>query len=115
MKPMEIKRILIVEDDAAIRRGLVDALGFAGYATLEASDGLAASVAALEEPCDLVLLDLVLPGRDGLEVLRGLRAARSPLPVIVPRRTLMWFSTSETVCGLIPRSAMPVAAVRLKS
>lgn len=80
---MEIKRILIVEDDAAIRRGLVDALGFAGYETLEASDGLAASAAALEEPCDLILLDLVLPGRDGLEVLRGLRAARSSLPVIV--------------------------------
>jgi DNA-binding response OmpR family regulator len=76
-------RILVVEDDAAIRRGLVDALRFAGYATLEASEGAAGLAAALESDCDLLLLDLILPGRDGLTVLRALRAMRSPLPVIV--------------------------------
>ena len=77
------KRILVVEDDAAIRRGLVDALGFAGYATVEASDGAAGLAAALDSDCDLLLLDLVLPGRDGLAVLREIRGVRSPLPVIV--------------------------------
>jgi two-component system alkaline phosphatase synthesis response regulator PhoP len=80
---MDCKRILVVEDDAAIRRGLVDALGFAGYATLEASEGAAGLAAALESECDLMLLDLVLPGRDGLAVLRAVRAMRRPLPVIV--------------------------------
>jgi DNA-binding response OmpR family regulator len=80
---MERKRILVVEDDAAIRRGLVDALTFAGYATREASEGDAGLAAALESDCDLLLLDLVLPGRDGLTVLREIRAMRSPLPVIV--------------------------------
>jgi two-component system, OmpR family, alkaline phosphatase synthesis response regulator PhoP len=80
---MDCKRILVVEDDAAIRRGLVDALGFAGYATLEASEGAAGLAAALESECDLMLLDLVLPGRDGLAVLREVRAMRRPLPVIV--------------------------------
>jgi DNA-binding response OmpR family regulator len=80
---MDPKRILVVEDDAAIRRGLVDALGFAGYETLEAGEGAAALAAALGSDCDLLLLDLVLPGRDGLSVLREIRAARSPLPVIV--------------------------------
>jgi DNA-binding response OmpR family regulator len=80
---MECKRILVVEDDVAIRRGLVDALGFAGYATVEASEGAAGLTAALESDCDLLILDLVLPGRDGLSVLRELRTARSPLPVIV--------------------------------
>jgi DNA-binding response OmpR family regulator len=80
---MNGKRILVVEDDAAIRRGLVDALSFAGYATLEASEGAAALASALESDCDLLLLDLVLPGCDGLTVLRELRGARSPLPVIV--------------------------------
>jgi DNA-binding response OmpR family regulator len=80
---MDRKRILVVEDDAAIRRGLVDALSFAGYATREASEGAEALVAALETECDLVLLDLVLPGRDGLSVLRELRAMRSPVAVIV--------------------------------
>jgi DNA-binding response OmpR family regulator len=80
---MNGKRILVVEDDAAIRRGLVDALSFAGYATLEASEGAAALASALESDCDLLLLDLVLPGCDGLTVLRELRGVRSPLPVIV--------------------------------
>jgi DNA-binding response OmpR family regulator len=80
---MDQKRILVVEDDAAIRRGLVDALGFAGYATREATDGAAGLAAALESDCDLLLLDLVLPGRDGLAILSAIRAARSPLPVIV--------------------------------
>ncbi len=80
---MHQKRILIVEDDAAIRRGLVDALGFAGYATLEAGEGAAGLAVALESDCDLLLLDLVLPGRDGLSILREIRTARLPLPVIV--------------------------------
>jgi DNA-binding response OmpR family regulator len=80
---MDCKRILVVEDDAAIRRGLIDALTFAGYATLEASEGAAGLAAALESDCDLLLLDLVLPGRDGLAVLREIRAMQSPLPVIV--------------------------------
>jgi DNA-binding response OmpR family regulator len=80
---MHRKRILVVEDDAAIRRGLVDALTFAGYDTLEAGEGAAGLAAALESDCDLLLLDLVLPGCDGLDVLREVRAARSPLPVII--------------------------------
>jgi DNA-binding response OmpR family regulator len=80
---MHRKRILVVEDDAAIRRGLVDALTFAGYDTLEAGEGAAGLTAALESDCDLLLLDLVLPGCDGLAILREVRAARSPLPVII--------------------------------
>ena len=70
---MDGKRILVVEDDAAIRRGLIDALSFAGYATLEASEGAAGLAAALESDCDLLLLDLVLP-----RPRRPGRAARDP-------------------------------------
>ncbi len=80
---MDGKRILVVEDDLAIRRGLIDALTFAGYATQEASEGAAGLTAALESDCDLLLLDLVLPGTDGLAILRELRALRRPLPVII--------------------------------
>jgi two-component system, OmpR family, alkaline phosphatase synthesis response regulator PhoP len=80
---MDCKRILVVEDDPAIRRGLIDALRFAGYATQEASEGAAGLAAALESDCDLMLLDLVLPLTDGLAVLRELRAMRRPLPVII--------------------------------
>jgi DNA-binding response OmpR family regulator len=74
---------LVVEDDEAIRRGLIDALSFVGYATREASEGAAGLAAALESDCALLLLDLVLPGRDGLAVLREIRAMRSPMLVII--------------------------------
>ncbi len=74
---------LIVEDDFAIRRGLVDALGGAGFATLEAGDGASGEALALERPVRLVLLDLVLPRKDGLAVLRAIRAAKPALPVIL--------------------------------
>lgn len=80
---MNRKTILVIEDDPAIRRGLTDALAFAGYATLEASDGLAGCRTALGTACDLLLLDLVLPGRDGLDILREIRLNRPSLPVIV--------------------------------
>jgi DNA-binding response OmpR family regulator len=80
---MQQKRILVIEDDAAIRRGLVDALGFAGYATTEAGDGAEGLAAALQSGCDLLLLDLVLPGRNGLAILSEIRSARLGLPVIV--------------------------------
>ena len=76
-------QILVVEDDAAIRQGIVDALEFEGYATLEAGDGDLGLDRALTATCDLILLDLVLPGRDGLEILREVRGARPTLPVII--------------------------------
>jgi DNA-binding response OmpR family regulator len=80
MKP---QRILVVEDDDAIRRGLVDALRFQGYDVLEAASGTEGLAQALLPEFDLLLLDLVLPGRDGLEILREVRLALPTLPVIV--------------------------------
>ncbi len=76
-------RILTVEDDAAIRRGIVDALAFAGYEPLEAATGQAALEMAVRRDYDLLLLDLVLPGPGGLEVLREVRRTRPTLPVII--------------------------------
>lgn len=80
---MNKKKVLVVEDDAAIRRGLVDALTFAGFAVFEAADGDAGLKSAMSVDCDLVLLDLVLPKRDGLEILGEVRKARATLPVII--------------------------------
>jgi len=77
------RKILVVEDDAAIRAGLVDAMAFAGFDVLEAADGEAGLQAAVQAECDLVLLDLVLPKRDGLDVLQEIRRARPTLPVII--------------------------------
>jgi DNA-binding response OmpR family regulator len=76
-------QILTVEDDAAIRRGIVDALRFAGYEPIEAADGDAGLEMATTRQFDLLLLDLVLPRRDGLEILREVRRLRPTLPVIV--------------------------------
>lgn len=75
--------VLVVEDDAAIRRGLVDALRFHGCTVLEAADGAAGLALAVESACDLVLLDLMLPRMDGLAVLGELRRSRPTLPVIM--------------------------------
>ena len=75
--------ILTIEDDAAIRRGIVDSLQFAGYETIEAADGQSGLEMALRRQFDLLLLDLVLPKRDGFEILREVRRLRPTLPVIV--------------------------------
>jgi DNA-binding response OmpR family regulator len=74
--------VLIVEDDPSIRRGVVDMLRFSGYHVREAADGEAGLDAALAEGIDLVLLDIMMPKMDGLEVLAELRQARPTLPVI---------------------------------
>ncbi len=75
--------VLVIEDDTAIRRGLVDALQYAGYAVLEAADGRRGATLAIEATIDLVLLDVMLPGRDGFSILDDLRRARPTLPVIM--------------------------------
>jgi DNA-binding response OmpR family regulator len=77
------RRILVVEDDHSIRRGVVDALRFNGYALDEAGTHAEGLSLALRVPCDLLLLDLVLPGGDGLQILEEVRLSRPTLPVIV--------------------------------
>jgi len=76
-------RILVVEDDAAVRRGVVDALGFHGYESFEAADGASGLELALSLGPDLVLLDVMMPKMDGFEVLTSLRKKTPGLPVIL--------------------------------
>ena len=80
---MSAIRILTIEDDAAIRRGIIDALTFAGYHPLQAADGNTGLDLATTQNYELLLLDLALPGRSGMEILRELRAARPTQPVII--------------------------------
>jgi DNA-binding response OmpR family regulator len=75
--------VLVIEDDAAIRRGLVDALRFESYHVFEAATAKDGVESALSVDCDLILLDLRLPGGDGLSVLKQVRASKPTLPVII--------------------------------
>jgi len=76
-------RVLVIEDDAAIRRGVVDALRCSGYEPLAAADGDAGLQSALAADLDLVLLDVLLPRRDGLSILAEIRRLRPTLPVVM--------------------------------
>ena len=76
-------RIVIIEDELPIRRGIADALRAAGYEIAEAADGLRGTEEAVRAGVDLVLLDLLLPKRDGLQVLAEVRKVRPTLPVII--------------------------------
>ena len=78
-----MQKVLVVEDDDAIREAVVDALRQAGYGVLEARDGDDGLRAALQAEYDILLLDLLLPGTDGLQILRQLKHARPTQPVII--------------------------------
>src|SRR5437773_12212700 len=80
---MPTARIVVVEDEPAIRRGVVDLLRASGYQVAEAADGARGLEESVRRGVDLVLLDLLLPKRDGLDVLVELRKTRPTLPVII--------------------------------
>ena len=83
LKLMTERRVLVIEDDEAILQGIVDALQFEGYGVFEAGDGREGLDSAVRVDCDLVLLDLALPGVDGMEILKEVRRTRPTLPVII--------------------------------
>ncbi len=73
----------LIPPDSRQAAGIVDALHFAGFETLESDNGEAGLDTAVRARYDLLLLDLVLPGRDGLDILREVRETRPSLPVII--------------------------------
>jgi DNA-binding response OmpR family regulator len=76
-------KILVVEDEPVLRDGLVDLLRGAGHAVEAVGDGLAAARYGLDASFELVLLDLMLPKLDGIEVCQRLRRARPGLPILM--------------------------------
>jgi two-component system OmpR family response regulator len=76
-------RLLLVEDDAMIGEAVLDVLRAEHYAVDWVRDGAMADTALRSQSYDLVLLDLGLPRRDGLDVLRALRARHATVPVLV--------------------------------
>jgi two-component system response regulator MprA len=76
------RRILVVDDDAPLAASLRRALAYEGHSVDVASDGPGALVAARDQPPDLVVLDGMLPGLDGVEVCRRLREG-SDIPILM--------------------------------
>ena len=77
-----VKKVLVVEDELKIARLVKDYLIEAGFAVVEASDGQAALSVARSERPDMILMDLGIPGIDGLDVTRQLRRTSS-VPIIM--------------------------------
>ncbi len=76
-------RILIVDDDSAMRRALVEVLGRGGFEAVQVPSGQEALHRLATEPCDLVVSDLRMPGIGGLNLLREIRRQHPELPVIL--------------------------------
>jgi DNA-binding response OmpR family regulator len=88
---------LVVEDDAALRDVLVRALVEGGHVVDSAADGVTGEMMAADDSYDAIVLDVMLPGRDGISIVRGLRALgiRTPVLMLTARIT-----EADTVAGL---------------
>ncbi len=106
--------ILIVDDDAALREGLAETLGDLGHQTEEAGNGAVALHRLAGPGIDAVLLDLRMPGLDGLEVLRRIRALPAPPPVAVLTAVPTAANTIEAMrLGAVDHLAKPVGRADL--
>ena len=76
-------RVLVVDDEPAVRQALERALRFEGYTAELAEDGMAGLAAHAERPADAIVLDIAMPRLDGLEMCRRLRAAGDRTPVLM--------------------------------
>ena len=83
MTPVDRLQILVVDDDPNVLRVMKRGLVYAGYSVDEASTGETALATARDRPPDLVVLDVMLPGVDGLEVCRRLRQVNAQLPILL--------------------------------
>jgi len=90
-------RLLLVEDDAELARGLRRDLADAGFAVDWAADGLEGGFLGADQPYDLIVLDLGLPGRPGMDILREWRARGITTPVLILTARDAWH---ERVDGL---------------
>src|SRR3990172_802678 len=77
------KRVLVVDDERFFREAIVEVLARAGYACATAADGAEGLDLARDPDVGVVVLDIVLPGRSGIDVLRELREKRPELRVVI--------------------------------
>ena len=77
------KQIILIEDEPAIRDGLQNLFVFHGYQVSAFADGITGLAAALNNAVHLVVLDVMLPGKDGFQVCQEIRAAKPSLPIMM--------------------------------
>jgi two-component system response regulator (stage 0 sporulation protein F) len=80
---LEAKKLLIVDDQAGIRMLLMEVFGAEGYETFQAANGKEALALVREQMPDLVLLDMKIPGMDGLEILKKIKEINRDIKVIM--------------------------------
>src|SRR5204863_2016500 len=80
---LTMERILIVEDETAMRRALEDVLAAEGYRVLTATDGESGLDRAIAEKPDLILLDIMMPRLDGYAVCEEIRRLSNPVPILM--------------------------------
>jgi two-component system NtrC family response regulator len=83
MKSQKVIRLLVIEDEPILRRTVSDRLTDEGYSVQAEKDGTSGLNAWREQPFDLILLDLVMPGIGGLKVLEEIRAEDADVPIII--------------------------------
>jgi DNA-binding response OmpR family regulator len=84
--PEARKHILIVDDDEALREMVTAYLNASGFAAIGVGDGVAMRLMLNRQSVDLIVLDLMLPGEEGLSLLRGLRERQGPPVIIISAR-----------------------------
>lgn len=90
-------RVLVLEDEPALRESLTQRLRGEGFVVDEAADGIEGEYAGREFPLDVAIVDLGLPGRSGLEVIRGWRGAGKSFPVLVLTARDRWQEKVEAL------------------
>lgn len=94
---MTLQKILIIDDDRAIRRSLRRALTLEDYDVVEAVDGIQGMLAARDNATDAIILDVMMPGIDGIGVCRLLRAEQVTTPILMLTARV---ETGDRVAGL---------------
>ena len=78
-----IPKLLLAEDEPSLAIVLTDRLEREGYSVMSVHDGISAVNNALRTPYDLIVLDVMMPGKNGFEVCRELRAQGSNVPILI--------------------------------
>ena len=106
---MSMAKILLVDDDPGVRASLADVLSERGYDVAEATDGNDGLRALGREAFDLVMLDILMPGREGIETIREIRKKWAALPVLAISggSTYGWCDFLQMASDLAPATRWP--------